>query len=152
MGEVCKGCQKVIEDPNPRIKDQGYHGGSACQKARRAQWQREKMKSDKAYRENQKDAQGRWRERHKDYWWKYREGHQEYTEKNRVQQRVRNARQRGKGVDFAAKAEIPIAKMDPLEGAATKDISGRYRLFRVVDGLIAKMDSLEVEIEVVSTS
>lgn len=151
MGGVCKSCERVI-DGNPRLKHQEYCHREKCQRDRRARWQREKLKKDKTYRENHLDAEKRWRERHKDYWREYRRTHPEYLEKNREQQKERNARRGGERVHIAAKPEKMIANMDTLAGGATRGISGRYRLTPLDGPMIANMDSFEAEISFISTA
>jgi hypothetical protein len=52
---------------------------------------------DPDYRDNQARAQRAWSERHREYWREYRGSHPEYRERNRQQQRVRNARRGAPG-------------------------------------------------------
>ncbi|MDR3566840.1 MAG: hypothetical protein P4L43_02315 [Syntrophobacteraceae bacterium] len=46
--------------PNLRVKNQQYCGGKDCQLARKRNWQKEKLKTDPAYKTNQKDCQADW--------------------------------------------------------------------------------------------
>ena len=63
--------------PDPRQKNQRYCREKACQRARKAAWQREKMVIDPGYRANQKQSQSDWQSRNADYWKRYRAAHPE---------------------------------------------------------------------------
>jgi hypothetical protein len=135
MEKTCPHCgEKFL--PHPAVVGQQYCGSAGCQKARKRGWQKEKLKSDPDYRENQAAAQKAWRERNKGYWREYRKKNQTYSEQNRLRQRERNRQRR------------VIAKMDALE-AKNLLPPGRYRLVPLY-GKIAKMDELIVEIGVVA--
>ena len=135
MEKTCPHCGKKFL-PHPAVLNQQYCGSADCQKVRKRKWQKEKLKSDPDYRENQAAAQKAWRERNKGYWREYRKKNQTYSEQNRLGQRGRNRQRR------------MIAKMDELE-AKTVLSPGRYRLVPLY-GKIAKMDELIVEIGVVA--
>jgi len=120
-------CRRVFH-PNPRVKNQRYCDKSNCQHARKARWQREKMKEDPDYRDNHRDGQQAWLERNRDYWRRYRALHPEYVKRNRLLQRERDRRRRD------------LAKMDALaEISPVKP--GRYYLIPAKSNL-AKMDAL----------
>lgn len=70
----CACCGRLVP-ANPRVKDQKYCGEKACQRARKAEWQRRKLAKDEKYRADQKEAQKLWRENNPDYWRKYRHRH-----------------------------------------------------------------------------
>ena len=74
----CSSCGQRFE-PRRNVPDQQYCSKRACQRARRARWQREKLRHDSDYRLNQAMAQRRWRARHRQYWRRYRLLHPEYT-------------------------------------------------------------------------
>jgi hypothetical protein len=120
-------CRRVFH-PNPRVKNQRYCDKSNCQRARKARWQRQKMKEDPDYRDNHRDGQQAWLERNRDYWRRYRALHPEYVKRNRLLQRERDRRRR----DFA--------KMDAL-GEISFVKAGRYYLIPAKSNL-AKMDAL----------
>lgn len=125
-----------------RVRDQSYCSRAQCQRERRRLWQREKKLLDPAYREAQACAQQSWAERNVDYWHRYREQHPDYVERNRTQQRVRNASQR---------LDSPIAKMDASPPPLPLP-SGTYRLeLKGAEG-VAKMDAFTVEITVLPTT
>ena len=46
---------------NPRVKEQSYCGKSACQRARKAAWQAQRLSIDPAYQDNQQRGRTRWR-------------------------------------------------------------------------------------------
>jgi len=127
---------------NSRIPDQTYCSRQQCQRERRRLWQREKKLLDPTYREAQACAQRAWAERHIDYWHRYREQHPDYVDRNRTQQRIRNASQR---------SGLPVAKMDASPPTLPLP-SGTYRLeLKDAEG-VAKMDAYTVEITVLTTA
>lgn len=67
MTKRCACCGQPFE-PRPQVPDQAFCSSPDCQRARKRQWQRHKLKSDPDYRINQKDAQRAWTERNQDYW------------------------------------------------------------------------------------
>jgi len=134
MEKRCQHCKRKFT-PHPAVKKQWYCGSADCQRARKKMWQRQKLKSDPDYRENQAKAQKAWRERNRDYWRHYRKHHPAYEKKNRLQQRERNRKRM-------------IAKMDE-RSQKTAVAPGRYRLVPLY-GTIAKMDELIVEIGVIA--
>ena len=88
----CQGCDQ--EKPSePRQKgNQKYCGDRVCQRARKALWQKNKMKTDVAYRTRQHDCLQRWRNKQPldRYQNRYRQTHPEYVKENRRKQRLRN--------------------------------------------------------------
>ena len=60
MEKTCPHCGKRFF-PHPAVLNQRYCGSADCQKARKRKWQKEKLKSDPDYRENQAAAQKAWR-------------------------------------------------------------------------------------------
>lgn len=139
MEKPCRCCKKGFI-PHRAVPNQSYCGEPECQKARKRQWQREKLAVDRAYRENQSAAQREWCSRNKEYWRGYRKRNPAYTERNRIAQRERNRLRRSKP---------GIAKMDELR-VENLVIPGRYRLVPLGKQMIAKMDELIVEIGVIS--
>ena len=149
--DICEHCKLPFKRYRNR-EDQRYCGKPDCQKARKARWQREKMKKDPQYKADQKQAQKDWCQKTPGYWKRYRGNHPEAKSNNRVRQSIRNLRRRSKKqVQKALKkgkrdAAIKlIAKMDALERNNDKDCS-QFWLVPV----IAKMDALKVSIHVIS--
>lgn len=140
----CKYCRQDFR-PRPQNPDQQYCSDSACQRARKRDWQRQKLLFDLEYQGNQKAAQRCWQEKNPNYWQEYRKRNSVYADRNRELQRERNRRRREQDI-----GQIPIANMDA--SMPESSISpGRYLLSRVNSGLIANMDALIVEINVVSS-
>lgn len=133
----CAACGELFQ-PRPQVPEQCYCGKAACQRERRRRWQQAKRQSDSDYRDNDARGQRAWREAHRDYWREYRRGHPQYTERNRMQQRARNARR-----------SVLIANED----VSTPDFalaSGIYRLSPAGAAVIANGDAWTVEIAVLS--
>lgn len=136
----CKHCGKRIY-PRPQNPDQQYCAQPECQKARKREWQRQKLKNDPDYQENQRNAAHRWRAKNPDYWCNYRNQHKEYTKRNREQQKLRNQRRAGS-------RNSAIANMD-VSDSKNNINSGRYHLIPVTGELVANMDASIVEINVI---
>lgn len=96
----CICCGQLFET-RPQTPHQAYCSSPTCQRARKRLWQREKLKSDSDYRDNQRDAQRAWQKRHPDYWRQYRNAHPDYVVRSR-------SRQRGQ----SHSSFIDLAKMD----------------------------------------
>jgi len=127
-------------DPSPRHKNQTACKKLACQRAKKASWQRHKLNTDPVYRANQKSSQQQWVQANPGYWRRYRGRNPKSAERNRVLQTQRNRRIRSLPDDTKAGQSL-IAKM----GASKSDnfqILGQFWLLPV----IAKMDALKVNI------
>ena len=136
--KYCAACGQAFH-PRSHAPRQSYCQKSECQRERKRRWQRDKLRNDPDYRENQARAQRAWNDRNPEYWREYRASHQEYVERNRAQQKKRNTVRNG-----------VIAKMDvsnPQQGLS----SGVYLLSRIAEPEIAKMDAWMVEITLLSS-
>jgi hypothetical protein len=148
MKKICEYCGQLFP-LNPKVPGQGFCNREKCQKKRRSLWQKEKRSTDKAYRENQNDAQEARAKRNEDYWMKYRKDHTAYTEKNRKLQKNRNQKRKElRSLPDFVKSEI--AKMDASKSKSNL-ISGYYRLTPITDDRIAKMDVLIIKIDVITS-
>jgi hypothetical protein len=127
-------------DPSPRHKNQTACKKEACQKARKAAWQRYKLKHDPVYRANQKSSQQQWQADNPDYWKAYRKKNPEKAQRNRILQQQRNRKARCMPAAVKMDASL-IAKMDPSK-SDNFQILGQFWLVPV----IAKMDALKVNI------
>ncbi len=136
--KCCAACGQAFH-PRSQAPRQSYCQKPECQRERKRRWQRDKLRSDPDYRENQARAQQAWNGRNPEYWREYRASHQEYVERNRAQQQKRNAVRNG-----------VIAKMD-VSNLQPGLPSGVYLLSRVVEPKIAKMDAWMVEITLLSS-
>ena len=136
----CSACGRLFQ-PCAKVPNQQYCSERSCQKERKRRWQKNKLAEDPDYKANQRDAQKRWRAKHPDYWRDYRKRHSDYERRNRELQRERNRRRRER--------ETRIAKMDALKDKSAI-ISGHYQLVPLGSGTIAKMDAINVKIDVIS--
>lgn len=132
--------------PDQRQKNPRYCVQAVCQRARKAAWQRVKIRADPDYRANQKRCWQDWCKAHPAYWKEYRQQHPDQARRNRDLQRVRNVRRRGRGRGGPTGMKgAMIAKMDASEHFGTSSratFSGQFWLVPV----IAKMDALKVNI------
>ena len=136
---LCVYCGDIF-DPSPRHKNQTACKKVECQRAKKAAWQRYKMKTDADYRFNQKLCQRQWVEAHRGYWKTYREKNPEKAERNRVLQAIRNRRGRCKRKDGKMDPFL-IAKMDASK-SDNFEVLGQFWMVP----LIAKMDALKVNL------
>jgi len=141
----CKHCGCLF-DPCPKVAKHAYCRKKQCQRARKRIWQKKRLDENPRYRQDQKAAQQLWQENSPDYWGKYRQRNQPYTDGNREKQRDRNRRRRHPGG-----AEAVIAKMDAIK-QENNIFSGRYRLIPLTPDVIAKMDTIIVEIKDISAA
>jgi hypothetical protein len=121
----------------PRSRKQYCCSRPECKKARKANWQRIKMKTDPDYRTAQKLSNQKWADKNPGYWKTYREQNPEKAERNRMLQTIRNRRR------SASKKsdDLPIAKMDARINFDFQPV-GQFWLVPV----IAKMDATKVNI------
>jgi hypothetical protein len=127
-------------DPSPRHKNQTACKERKCQRAKKAAWQRHKMKTDPDYRFNQKVCQRQWVEAHPGYWKEYRKRNPEKAERNRILQAIRNRRARSAQED-GKMDRLLIAKMDASK-FDNFEVLGQFWMVPV----IAKMDALKVNL------
>jgi hypothetical protein len=142
----CRHCGCLFKVCN-KVKKHEYCRKKECQLARKRNWQKEKLKTDQTYFEDQRSAQHDWRANNPYYWKHYRQKNKPYTDINRQKQHHRNARRCKKAGNSPSRK--PIAKMDVLM-RQNDMISGRYKLVPLDAQLIAKMDAIIVEITAIS--
>ena len=126
----------------PRNRAQNYCTEGDCQRARKAAWQRYKMKTDVDYRTQQQLSNEKWVNKTPGYWTKYRQRNPDKAERNRALQHIRNRRNRQTDQDPACPV---IAKMDARK-SYDFDLLGQFYLVPV----IAKMDVSKVNIYIIS--
>ena len=127
-------------DPSPRHKNQSACKKVKCQRAKKAAWQRHKLKTDPIYAANQKSSQQQWVKAHPGYWKQYRKKNPQKAERNRIGQAMRNRKARS-SPDVTKMDQWLIAKMDASK-SDNFQILGQFWLLPV----IAKMDALKVNI------
>jgi hypothetical protein len=130
-------CVHCATEFTPRNRKQSYCNKPVCQRARKAAWQRIKVKTDPDYRNAKKLSQQKWAANNPDYWKTYRQRHPEKAERNRMLQTIRN-RRRSKA---ALSRQVLIAKRDASNSLDFKPIGQFYLV-----PLIAKMDATKVSI------
>ena len=129
---LCVYCGDLFH-PSPRHKNQIACQKPECQRAKKAEWQRHKLKTDPVYKESQRISQKQWARAHPGYWKEYRKAHPEKAQRNRVLQTLRNKKARSTDVDG-----LLIAKMDASKSYSFEAL-GQFWLIPV----IAKMDALK---------
>ena len=126
--------------PSPRHRNQRFCRRSGCQRARKAEWQRNKMRTDPEYKANQSQSHQEWLRANPSYWKDYRKRKPEKAERNRLLQAIRN-RRRGRFDEAHARENPPlIAKMDASKSEDFRPI-GQFWLVPV----IAKMDFIGMQ-------
>ena len=123
-------------DPSPRHKNQTACKKEKCQRAKKAAWQRFKMKTDPVYSANQKSSQNKWLAANPNYWKAYRKRNPEKAERNRILQASRNRKARAPSSNAKMEGSV-IAKMDPSNSDNFR-VLGQFWLIPV----IAKMYAL----------
>ncbi len=118
----------------PRNRKQYYCNLPECQRARKAAWQRMRMKTDPDYKADQRLSWKKWALNNPGYWKTYRHRNPIKVERNRMLQTIRNRRR-------TKPATAVIAKMDASNRLDFKPIGQ----FWIVP-LIAKMDAAKVNI------
>ncbi|MEA1897144.1 MAG: hypothetical protein U9N53_05720 [Bacteroidota bacterium] len=136
---LCVYCGDLF-DASPRHKNQIACKKTECQRAKKADWQRHKMKIDTIYNANQKINQKEWVRANPGYWKEYRKNNPEKAERNRILQAIRNRKARSTDSDAKMDTSL-IAKMD----ASKIDNFQTLGQFWMVP-VIAKMDALKVNI------
>ena len=140
--------------PNPHVHNHRYCHRKDCQRVRKRRWQREKMKNDPEYRDNQRDAQQCWMEQNRDYWRRYRDKHPEYVKRNRLLQRERDRR---RGIRDLAKMdasdEVSFIKpgsyyLIPAKGNLVKMDTSSQRYFLIPSSYpnLAKKDPVDFSV------
>ena len=129
----------------PRNRKQNYCPEQPCQRARKAAWQRYKMKTDADYRTQQRLSRQKWLRDNSGYWKRYRRRNPDKAERNRILQTIRNRRNRSLRTTTDSPHNSLIAKMD-VRTPYHFNLVGQFYLVPV----IAKMDVSKVNIYGVS--
>jgi hypothetical protein len=139
----CRYCQQsfLVSKYRP---EQNVCGAADCQRKRRADYHRRKLKSDADYVQVVRDSQHKWRASHPEYQRQYREEHPEAAEQNRQKQRQRDSKRR---VQNLVKNNVALdlkrcAAEVWLVGPAAQDLdknnlaSSRFLIFQPVTGQV----------------
>lgn len=121
----------------PRNKKQCYCSRTKCQRARKAAWQRIKLRGDPDYRAAKKLSQQKWASNNPLYWKAYRKRNPEKVIRNRMLQTIRNRRRSAS----KRSGKVLIAKMDARKSVDLHPIGQFYLV-----PMIAKMDAVKVNI------
>ena len=89
----CRYCQQIFQ-PSIYRPQQRVCGEAECQRKRRSEYHRDRIRNDAAYAEDVRASQRKWRQANRDYWKRYREQHLESVERNRSRQRRRDQKRR----------------------------------------------------------
>ena len=89
----CPYCQQAFQ-PSPYRLQQRVCSQPECQRRRRADYHRQKIRTDLLYAQVVKDSRDKWRSEHADYQKNYWQKHSEAAERNRERQRQRYRRGR----------------------------------------------------------
>jgi hypothetical protein len=129
----------------PRNRKQNYCTKAGCQRARKAAWQRFKLKYDDEYRSQQHLSQQKWLQTKPGYYRSYRRRNPDKVQRNRALQIVRNRRNRQQFSRKKAFNDPLIAKMDARKFYHFNMV-GQFYLVPV----IAKMEVSRVNIYTIS--
>jgi hypothetical protein len=88
---LCPYCQQAFQ-PAPFHPQQLVCSQPECQRQRRRDYHRRKIRSDPLYAQVVRDSQKKWRDAHPGYQGQYRKDHPQVVEQNRHQQHTRDQR------------------------------------------------------------
>ena len=91
--KLCPHC-KMSFKPHIRAPHQKVCGNPGCQKRRRSEYHRSRIKTNPDYRETVKDSKKKWRDANPGYMKRYRQAHPEQAERNRITQQLRDQKRR----------------------------------------------------------
>ena len=72
LQRTCAHCSKSFP-VRPQVPHQTFCSATECQRYRRSQWLKQRLRDDPDYRDNRARSQRAWLDRNPDYWKKYRE-------------------------------------------------------------------------------
>jgi hypothetical protein len=90
---LCPYCQHIFQ-PSPYRVQQRVCSQAECQRRRRADYHRQKIRTDPLYAQVVQDSRKQWRSEHADYQKTYWKTHPEAAERNRQRQRRRDRKDR----------------------------------------------------------
>jgi hypothetical protein len=151
--DICIHCKRKFKKYR---KHQEYCSDKACQRARKAKWQRDALKTNPEYREHQKQENIDWQKNNPGYWRRYFEKNPDKALRNRMLQRIRNQKKRYQTSESTALRAMfnRIETQDFLRLIAKMDVSKISQSHTSSDfwiiPVIAKMDALKVNITIKS--
>jgi hypothetical protein len=89
----CPYCQQSFR-PSLYRPQQQVCSQAECQRRRRTEYHRQKLKADAEYRQVVRDSQKKWRQSHPGYSRQYRSQHLQAVQRNRQRQKLRDRRRR----------------------------------------------------------
>ena len=128
-----------------RNRKQNYCTKAGCQRARKAAWQRFKLKFDDQYRTQQRLSHQKWLQSNPNYYRSYRHRNPDKVKRNRALQAIRNRHNRKRAGSQNGADPTLIAKMDARKFSHFNMV-GQFYLVPV----IAKMDVSRVNIYTIS--
>ena len=140
----CRYCKQSFPVSEYR-PEQSVCSAADCQRQRRADYHRQKLKTDADYAQVVRDSQRKWRDSHLEYQRQYREQHPEAAEQNRQKQRQRDGKRRMQNLvknNVALDLKRCAAEVW-LVGPAAQDLdknnlaSSRFLIFQSVAGQVA---------------
>ncbi len=111
----------------PQVPHQAYCAASECQRFRRSQWLKQRIRDDPDYRDNRARSQRAWLDRNPDYWKKYRKARSLKETEPGVPPEVDDAMHelmrglyllRIVGLPKAAKTDAWIVELSPMREAS----------------------------------
>jgi hypothetical protein len=91
----CRYCHHLFQ-PSPYQPQQTVCGQTECQRARRRDYHRSKLRADPVYAQLCLDSQKKWQAEHTGYLRDWRQSHPDSVEQNRRQQQTRDEKRRAR--------------------------------------------------------
>lgn len=89
----CRYCRQIFH-PSIYRPEQRVCSQPDCQRQRRSDYHRDRIRRDGAYADDVQASQRKWRQANRDYWKRYRERHPESVTRNRQRQQQRDQKRR----------------------------------------------------------
>jgi hypothetical protein len=146
---LCKHCHQYKKVTIRSKAQQHYCSSPMCQKARKNQWEREKLRNDGAYKNKRQKIKSDWRIKKPcdQYQRLYRATHPGYEQTNREKQKIRNKKRQEIKNKQAIRKIVKTDALNPEKLITT----GLYTLLPYQGGTyakkIVKTDALIVEIK-----
>lgn len=99
--------------PRPQAPKQAFCSAPACQRTRKRQWQKGKLRSDPDYLANQRAAQRAWSARNEGYWRNWRQARSAPAQVERARQVPGEAAQRAQDAVAPQGAKMDVSVLLP---------------------------------------